>query len=245
MQVPGKTSKKRTEVRQASLVDAALQLAAHRSPADITTGELAQAVGITQGAVFRHFANKEAIWLAALDWTTSTLMDRLQTAAASVLQTHTAKCPTATTNQVNTCEPDCSITTSVIAADASSLPALKAVFMAHVAFVVAYPGVPRVIFQELQQPQDTALKARVRLLMQQYRALLMRLLLQAKQEHLIAPDEDLTGASVLFIGSIQGLVMQALISGDVAAMAHLAPGVFAIYQRGLCADPPVTLERTP
>lgn len=116
--------------------------------------------------------------------------------------------------------------------------------MAHVAFVVDYPGVPRVIFQELQQPQDTALKARVRQLMQQYRALLMRLLLQAQNEHLIAPDTDLTMASVLFIGSIQGLVMQAMLAGDVAAITRLAPGVFAIYERGLCADAPVTLERT-
>lgn len=243
MQVPDKTTKQRTEVRQASLVEAALQLASQRSPADITTGELAQAVGITQGAVFRHFASKEAIWLAALDWTIATLMDRLQTAATLALPTKTAKWPLVTTHQVNACEPGWQVPASEMAANAPYLPALKAVFMAHVAFVVAYPGVPRVIFQELQQPQDTALKARVRQLMQQYRALLMRLLLQAQQEHLIAPDADLTGASVLFIGSIQGLVMQAMLSGDVAAITRLAPGVFAIYERGLCAAP-TTLERT-
>ncbi|MDR3368744.1 TetR/AcrR family transcriptional regulator [Rhodoferax sp.] len=227
MEIIDKPSKQRTEVRQASLVEAALRLAADRSPADITTGDLAQAVGITQGAVFRHFANKEAIWLAALDWTTTTLMGRLQEVAAKAG------------------EPAAQNATPDVAAQAPSLRALQAVFMAHVAFVVDYPGVPRVIFQELQQPQDTALKARVRQLMQQYRALLMRLLLQAQQEHLIAAEADLTGASVLFIGSIQGLVMQALISGDVAAMTRLAPGVFAIYQRGLCADVAATFEGTP
>ena len=244
MRVIDKPTKQRTEVRQASLVEAALQLAAYRSPADITTGDLARAVGITQGAVFRHFASKEAIWLAALDWTTTTLMGRLQAVAANALEANATTPLTVTNLQADTHEPGAQHPQPDQAANAPALHALQAVFMAHVAFVVAYPGVPRVIFQELQQPQDTALKARVRQLMQQYRALLMRLLLQAQQEHLIAPDADLTGASVLFIGSIQCLVMQALLSGDVAAMTRLAPGVYAIYQRGLCSDAPGTLERT-
>src|SRR5512133_2758179 len=81
MEVQDKPLKQRTEVRQASLVEAALLLAAERSPADITTADLARAVGISQGAVFKHFASKEAIWLAVLDWVMDTLMHRLQTAA--------------------------------------------------------------------------------------------------------------------------------------------------------------------
>ena len=205
MQVIGKPAKQRTEVRQASLIEAALRLAAQRSPSNITTGDLARAVGITQGAVFRHFASKAAIWLAVLDWVTATLMARLQIAAAS--------------------QP--------------APAALRAVFMAHVDFVMAYPGVPRVIFQELQQPQDTALKARVRALMQQYRQLLMQLLLQAQAQQSMAQDVNLQAAAVLFIGSVQGLVMQSLMSDDVAGMAAQAPGVYAIYQRGLLAAEPV------
>lgn len=200
MKVADKPAKQRTEVRQASLVEAALVLAAQRSPADITTTELARAVGITQGAVFRHFASKEAIWLAALDWVTDTLMNHLYAAAQD--------------------KP-------------SALAALQAVFMAHVDFVVAHPGVPRVIFQELQQPGDTALKARVRRLMQHYRDLVAQLLTQAKATQNIAADVDITSAAVLFIGSIQGLVMQSLMSGDVAAMTRQAPGVYTLFQRGL------------
>jgi AcrR family transcriptional regulator len=201
MLVTGKPTKQRTEVRQASLVEAALQLAAQRSPADITTGDLAQAVGISQGAVFRHFSSKEAIWLAVLDWMTDALMARLQAAATS--------------------EPE--------------LAALQSVFMAHVDFIVEQPGVPRVVFQELQSPGDTALKSRVRALMQRYRQLLMQLLQQAQAKQAIAPEIDLQAASALFMGSVQGLVMQALISGDVPAMAKQAPSVFAIFQGGLVA----------
>ena len=206
MEISVKSAKQSTEIRQAALVDAALGLAAQRSPADITTGDLAQAVGITQGAVFRHFANKEAIWLAVLDWTADTLMRRLQAAADAELAKSDKFAP---------------------------LAALQAVFMAHVDFVVAYPGVPRVIFQELQHSQDTALKKRVRGLMQQYRRLLMGLLEHAQEQRLLAPGTDLQAAAALFVGSVQGLVMQSLISGEVHAMTRQAPGVFNIYLRGL------------
>ena len=206
MEISVKSVKQSTEIRQAALVDAALRLAAQRSPADITTGDLAQAVGITQGAVFRHFSSKEAVWLAVLDWTADTLMSRLQAAADAEL-TKTDKL--------------------------APLAALQAVFMAHVDFVVAHPGVPRVIFQELQHAQDTALKARVRGLMQQYRRLLMGVLERAHEQRLLAPGTDREAAAVLFVGSVQGLVMQSLISGEVRAMAQQAPAVFTIYLRGL------------
>jgi len=224
MPAVNKPPKQSTEVRQAGLVEAALRLAAQRSPADITTTDLAQAVGITQGAVFRHFASKEAIWLAALAWVSDVLMQRLHAAAG--LDAKPTDAPGSTT------PPD-------------ALAALQAVFLAHVDFVVAHPGVPRVIFQELQQPQDTPLKASVRQLMQQYRALLMRLLIRAKEDNLIAPSADLTGASVLFIGSIQGLVMQSLISGDGSAMRQQAPAVFALVQRGLQATATPTTQGKP
>ena len=115
------------------------------------------------------------------------------------------------------------------------LAALHAVFMAHVDFVVAYPGVPRVIFQELQHAQDTALKARVRSLMQQYRTLVLGLLQRAQAQRLLAPGTDLQAAAVLLLGSVQGLLMQALISGQVEGMATQTSGVFSIYLRGLRA----------
>lgn len=206
MEASKKRAKQPTVTRQAGLVEAALQLAAQRSPASITTGELAQAVGITQGAVFRHFASKEAVWLAVLDWVTDRLLARLKAAADAELASTQMTAP---------------------------LAALQAVFLAHVDFVVTYPGVPRVIFQELQQSQDTALKASVRCLLQQYRELLMHLLQRAQTQKLLAPNTDLQAAALLFIGSVQGLVMQSLLHGEIAVMTKQAPSVFALYRRGL------------
>jgi|JI10StandDraft_1071094.scaffolds.fasta_scaffold41568_4 TetR/AcrR family transcriptional regulator len=207
MPVPDKPSKHPTEVRQAGLVAAALQQAATRSPADITTADLAQAVGITQGAVFRHFSSKDAIWLGVMEWTSDNLLAALQRATS---------------------------------ADGQPLPplvALMALFDAHVNFLVKYPGVPRVIFQELQHAHDTPLKASVRSLMQQYRTLVMGLLVRAQEHRLLAPGVDLQAAAVLFLGSVQGLVLQSLFSGQVHTMATQAPGVFDIYLRGIAAHP--------
>jgi AcrR family transcriptional regulator len=207
MDLSVKQLKQATEVRRAGLVAAALQLAAQRSPADITTADLARTVGITQGAVFRHFASKEAIWLSVVDWTTETLLAHLHRAVAG-------------TNEDQL----------------SPLLALKAIFEAHVDFVMKHPGVPRVIFQELQHTQDTPLKARVRGLMLRYRTLVMEMLQRAKAQDLLAPGTDLQAASVLFLGAVQGLVLQALFNGQVQSMTMQAPGVFSIYLRGITPE---------
>lgn len=201
-----------TSLRQAGLIDAALILASQRNPAEVTTGDLAQAVGISQGAVFKHFQSKQSIWLAVLNWATLELMQQLR---AAIQVRH-----------------DCQ-------EDFNPLAALQDVFIAHVNFVIAYPGVPRVVFQELQHAEETALKAAVRSLMQQHRALVMDLLLSAESQKRLAFATDVQSAAVLFLGSVQGLVMQTLLSGQVHAMAEQAPGVFAIYLRGItCKETP-------
>ena len=56
---------------------------------------------------------------------------------------------------------------------------------------------------------------------------------RAKPEQRLAAGVDVAAAAVLFLGSVQGLVMQALVSGQVSAMAAQAPAVYAIYRRGL------------
>lgn len=196
-------TKLKTEDRQAELVQVALVLAAQKSPVEITTGDLAQAVGITQGAVFRHFESKEAIWLAALDWAHQALIGRLQQAAQ--------------------------------AKQADALQALRAVFMAHIDFVQEYPGVPRLVFQELQHAKPTPLKGKVQGLMADYRTLVSGLLAQAHEDALTAADVDHKSAVVLFMGAVQGLVVQSLVTGGLKDMAKLAPAVFNIYEAGLLA----------
>jgi AcrR family transcriptional regulator len=55
-----------------------LRLVQDRSPAGITTTDLAQALGRSQGALFKHFPTKEAIWLGVMASVTEHLLRLLQ-----------------------------------------------------------------------------------------------------------------------------------------------------------------------
>ena len=119
----------------------------------------------------------------------------------------------------------------------SPLAALEAVFMAHIDFVSEHPGVPRMLFGELQRPGETLPKRMVQTLIQRYGERLRHLLERGKAIGELNASLDIEAASVSFIGSIQGLVMQSLIAGDAARIRRDASGVFAIYRRGIgCAS---------
>ena len=193
-----------TEVRQAEIVMAALRLARELSPALITTTDLADAVGVTQGAVFKHFPTKDAIWLAAMVWVRTQLLSALEVAAG---------------------------------ASDSPLAALGAVFKAHIGFVLTHPGVPRLIFHELQRPADSPIKQEVGLLLMAYRKLLRRLLDAAADRGELSRELDLDAAATLFVGVVQGLVMQSMVAGNAASMKTQADAVFAIYRRGIGEAP--------
>ncbi|MDE2407443.1 MAG: TetR/AcrR family transcriptional regulator [Xanthomonadaceae bacterium] len=186
--------------RRAATVDAVIALAAEQNPGDITTAAIAQRMGLTQGALFRHFPSKDAILEAVLGWASERLLAQLDDAATAAR---------------------------------SPLAALEAMFMAHVGFVTRHPGVPRMLFGELQRPGDTLPKRMAQTLTQGYAQRLRGHLTAgiARQELDVTLDVD--AAATLFIGTVQGLVMQSLIAGDVTRMHRDAPGVFAIYRRGI------------
>lgn len=181
-----------------------MRLASQTSPSLITTTDLAVAVGVTQGAVFKHFPSKDAIWLATVAWVREQLMATLEAAAN---------------------------------ASDSPIAALHAVFRAHIGFVVAHPGVPRLIFNELQRPADSPIKQEVRTLLKTYRKLLRRLLDVAASRGEVSPEIDLDAAATLFVGTVQGLVMQSMVAGNAASMRTQADLVFDIYRRGICEAP--------
>ena len=119
----------------------------------------------------------------------------------------------------------------------SPLAALEAMFRAHIDFVAEHPGVPRMLFGELQRQGDTLPKKMVQTLIREYRGRLLQQLEQGKSTGEVDVRLDAAAAAVLFIGSIQGLVMQSLIAGDVARLRADAPGVWAIYRRGIGGAP--------
>lgn len=186
--------------RRAVTVEAVIELAAEQNPSEITTSAIAKRMNLTQGALFRHFPSKDAIWQAVMEWVAERLLARVDKAAQSA---------------------------------ASPLAALEAMFMAHIDFVAEHPGVPRMLFGELQRAGDTPAKRMVQTLISRYGERLRSLIEQGKLWGELAPEVDTTAAATLFIGTIQGLVMQSLLAGGVERIRVDAPGAFAIYRRGI------------
>ena len=190
----------RAEERRAATVQAVVDLAAEQNPAEITTTAIADRMGLTQGALFRHFPTKDAILEATLSWVSERLLARVDKAAEGA---------------------------------AAPAAALEAMFMAHIDFVARHPGVPRMLFGELQRPGETLPKRMVQTLIRQYEQRLRRLMEAGKVQGELNAELNVDAAAVLFIGTIQGLVMQSLLAGKVSRIRHDAPAVYAIYRRGI------------
>ena len=191
------------DLRRAEPVAAVIDLAASRDPATLTTGQIAAAMGVSQGALFRHFPDKLAIWTAVLEWTCAELNHRFDN----------------------------------LSADLSPLARLGAMLATHVDFVIEQPGVPRILFGELQRAGETPTKAIVRNLMAGYRARVAGELCAACDTGEIVADTDVEAATVLFLAMVQGMVMQGLAVDDFTAMPALARRLFGLFQQSLGASP--------
>lgn len=189
-----------SEDRRAATVGAVIALAADHDPGEISTTAIAKHMGVTQGALFKHFPTKDAILEAVMTWVADRLLARVDSAASAM--------PTAG-------------------------QALEAMFLAHTSFVTEHPGVPRMMFGELQRAGSTAPKRMAATMLRQYAERLRLQLERGRASGEFAPQLDMEAAATLFVGTIQGLVMQALIAGDVQRISRDAPRVFAIYLRGI------------
>lgn len=186
--------------RRAVTVEAVIALAGSQNPGDITTAAIAKHMKLTQGALFRHFPSKDAIWQSVMEWVADRLLARIDSAAQGI---------------------------------DSPLAAMQAMFMSHVDFVIEHPGVPRMMFGQLQNTESTPAKLMAQTLMQRYAERVRACIEQGKTTGEISREVNTQAAATLFIGTIQGLVMQSMLSGDLQRMRTDAPGVFAIYQRGM------------
>ncbi len=186
------------DLRRAKTVEAVIELAATINPAEVTTAQIAAQMGVTQGALFRHFSDKQAVWKAVLEWTADTLLARIDAVAGG-----------------------------------TPIDRLQAIFGAHIDFIVRHIGIPRILFGELQRDSEAPGKAKVRALMSGYRRRVLNELEQAKLQGQINAQIDCAAAATMFLGMIQGLVMQAMASDDFATMPSISKGLFELYLDGL------------
>jgi len=186
--------------RRAVTVETVIALAAEQNPSEITTASIAKRMGLTQGAIFRHFPTKDAILEAVMEWVAEELLSRQE---------------------------------KVLQEGLSPLAALEATFMAHIEFVAEHPGVPRILFGELQRGESSAAKRMAQTLIHRYAERVRHLLEEGKQSGEVDASLESEAGAILFIGTVQGLVMQSLLAGDVARIRRVAPQAFAIFRRGI------------
>ena len=188
--------------RRALAIDAVIDLASGMNPADITTAAISERMGLTQGALFRHFPTKDAVLQAVMESVSERLLSRIDEAVRE---------------------------------ETAPLEALRAIFMAHVGFIESNPGVPRFLFSELQRTEETGAKRAVAAFLEASATRILVQLDEAKKLGLVSPDICSRSAAMSLVGSVQGLVIQAMLSGRVGDIGAGADGVFAVWRRGVSA----------
>ncbi|WP_165904846.1 TetR/AcrR family transcriptional regulator [Sulfurisoma sediminicola] len=181
------------------MVAAVVELARDHGPDAITTQAIADRIGVTHGALFRHFPDKAAMWAAVFDWVQAELGE---------------------------------VVGEAFAAGGEPLAILERVFLAHVGFVASHPGVPRILFHELQRPVDSEFHERVRQMVGAYRQRLCALLVLAKEHGQLPARLDEEAAAVLFLGTVQGLVVQSTLFRGEAGMQSAARRIFPLLLNG-------------
>jgi len=186
--------------RREEIIRVTLDLAARQGVDDVTTQDMAQAMGVTQGAVFRHFPSKDAIWLAVMQWVRDRLMGVLGRAAEQ---------------------------------GRDPLDALERMFFAHIRFIAEHPAIPRVLMSEHLHGRSSALRQMVTEIMLGYEAQIAGLLQAAQTQARVRADLDPHAAATLYIGMIQGLVMQTSILRGKRTLEAEAKRTFPVFLQAI------------
>ena len=189
-----------SEDRQSEIIRVAVELAADKGVDSVTTQDMADAMQLTQGAIFRHFATKDDIWVAVMQWIRDRLMKVLDKAAADA------------TDPLN---------------------AIERMFFAHITFISKHPAIPRLMFSELLHKKNSKLRQLIQGIISGYETKIAGLLESAKSQSLVSDDLDSQSAAVLYIGMIQGLVMQSSIFGGKRSLQQQAENIFPILLHGI------------
>ncbi|MDP2030093.1 MAG: TetR/AcrR family transcriptional regulator [Thiobacillus sp.] len=190
--------------RREEIIRVTLELAAKQGVNDVTTQDMAQAMGVTQGAVFRHFPSKDAIWLAVMQWVRDRLVGVLGRAAEQ---------------------------------GADPLDALQRMFFAHIDFIVGHPAIPRVLMSEHLHGRNAVLRQLVTEIMLGYEAKIAGLLADAQTQKLVRAELDTHAAATLYIGMIQGLVLQTSILRGQRTLAAEAARTFPVFLQAIRTSP--------
>lgn len=193
---PSKRDYQSTEQRQSAGIEAVVHLCGEQDPSTLTTARIASEIGLSQGALFKHFPTKDRLWEAVASW----VAEQITQHVFRVADEHER-------------------------ADR----ALEAMFLAHVGFIARHPGIPRLMLGELQKPGHHPAKRIIRRTLATYRQKVVSLLNLGIEQRIISPTIDAEAAAVLYLGAIQGLVVQGMVDGDIGTLEQSAPRIFRLF----------------
>lgn len=85
-----RTNRDRTEATRRDLIAAARQLFTEKSYAETGTPEIAAAAGVTRGALYHHFADKQALFLAVVEQEAAEVAAEIENASPASLSPRAA-----------------------------------------------------------------------------------------------------------------------------------------------------------
>ena len=188
--------------RKAEIAQTALELAAERNIDTITTESIAQAMGLTQGALFRHFPTKEAIWVAAVERVDNIMMEAIKENATKY---------------------------------ETPLDKIGSIFYCIADLLVLHPGMPQVMFHELQRPNEFQAKEIMQSTLRHISMSLEAIIDEGKAKGEIATDIDTINGARMLLGALDGLVTQTAMQGRPEEIGNEARALFPLLRKALSA----------
>jgi AcrR family transcriptional regulator len=212
-----------------------LELARCTAPDAISTAAIAERMGVSHGALFRHFPSREALWAEAVGWATCELECRFDACLEAPDSPLTAAAAT----------PSDSGTTTLPSGPLNQVAALMA---SHAAMLEQHPGLVRMLFAELQRPATSPARETGKAFMQRFRLRLATLMAAAQRDGSLDPDHDPHELAALLVATQQGLMLQALVHDGFAELTERSRRSVALFLRvgpGLMPAPQVSPAAAP
>jgi AcrR family transcriptional regulator len=111
--------------------------------------------------------------------------------------------------------------------------ALERIYHTHLDFVSKNPGVPRILFLELQNPAESVSRTTVREMLSRCTSRLEEIIASGIANGSFDEAIDARSAATMFIGMLQGRVMQAMIAGNGNAPNANPEKLFNLFLRSI------------
>ncbi len=195
--MPEPRKRKSAVDRRAEIVETAIRLSAKIGPDRVTTQHLADEVGVTQPAIFRHFATKGDIWMAVGDHIV-TQMNGLHGSetetGASVEDPHDQ---------------------------------LKDIVGSHFVHVAEQPAIPAILYSRELQAENHVLRDKFSEVLDRRKQALAGIIRSGQARGVHKADLVAEDAAQLIAEAVQGLSMRWLLDGCSYDLADAGPRMLA------------------